>query len=204
MKNKYGNYVILKILGSADLEDRQAIMQSLAKNVNVINATKYKNRWIQFIEENPLKIPGTNRPHRPSIFKNNAAFDNNNPAELNSPMTADEWNNLRQAAVRRGSKELQDDRSKFFHENNNRHYSHGPYYEEENVNRMNLPDMNGDEKNFRHNPNNRRGNNGKRDSVDTPNTPKKNKSSNYNPKFYVEKSQHHQTNQNKAGYNYFY
>jgi len=214
MKNKYGNYVILKILGTSDLEDKQAIMQSLARNTNLINTSKYKNRWIQFIEENPLKIPGTNRSHRPSIFKNNngaSGFENNH-GELNSPMTADEWNNLRQAAVRRGSKELQDDRSKFFHENNNRHYAHpnGHYYEEENINRMNLPvDMNdqGDEKNFRHNPNNnnqRRGNNMKRDSVDTPNTPKKNKSGNHNQKFYTEKSQHHQTNPNKAGYNYFY
>lgn len=212
MKNKYGNYVILKILGASDLEDKQAIMQSLSRNVNLINTTKYKNRWLQFIEENPLKIPGNNRTHRPSIFKNNggASVFETNTAELNSPMTADEWNNLRQAAVRRGSKELQDDRSKFFHENNNRHhhYPNGGYYDEENVNRMNIPaedhgePMTWEEKNY--SQNNKRGNGMKRDSVNTPNTPKKNKNGNYNQKFYVEKSQHHQLNQNKAGYNYFY
>lgn len=218
MKNKYGNYVILKILGTSDLEDKQAIMQSLTRNVNMINATKYKNRWIQFIEENPLKIPGNNRTHRPSIFKNNGSapvFDNN-PAEINSPMTADEWNNLRQAAVRRGSKELQDDRSKFFHENNSRHHHRyannnnggGHYYDEENVNRMNIPaenhgePMTWEEKNYSQNQ--KRGNGMKRDSVNTPNTPKKNKSGNHNQKFYVETSQHHQTNPNKVGYNYFY
>ena len=120
MKNKYGNYVILKILAAAEVEEKQALMHSLAKNVNLVNVAKYKTRWIQFIEENPLKVPGVAnlKTHRPSLFKNTIpSQDNlNRDSEINSPMTADEWNNLRQAAVRRESREIKDDKSHFFHE----------------------------------------------------------------------------------------
>lgn len=57
MKNKYGNYVIFKILSQADNEDKQYIMQCLIKCLNNVTVSKYRNRWITFIEENPLKIP---------------------------------------------------------------------------------------------------------------------------------------------------
>jgi hypothetical protein len=219
MKNKYGNYVILKILATAELEDKQAIVQSLIKNVNLVNVTKYKNRWLQFIEENPLKIPGVNntKVHKPSLFKSSAQGGENpnrESFELNSPMTADDWTNLRQQAVRRGSKEIKDDKSQFFHENKGNQLNGHTNVDEnnsfENRNHNNLSNQTAnsgyerDNEDIRYN-NGENGNNkkthmtgnGQREQGDPSN--KKNK--NHNHKFYIEKSQHYK---NKLGYNYFY
>lgn len=56
MKNKYGNYVLLHVLISCDLEDKERIMQGISKNANLFHGTKYKQRWSKFIEDNPLNI----------------------------------------------------------------------------------------------------------------------------------------------------
>jgi hypothetical protein len=89
MKNKYGNFVILKILQTTEPEDKTAVMQSLLKNVNAVNVIKYKNRWLQFIEENPMKIPGMNQQTvKPSIFKNTS----------NSPHLSSEGNLSREGS----------------------------------------------------------------------------------------------------------
>ena len=74
MKNKYGNFVILKTMNVADSEDKQAIMQSIAKCVGSINVKKYKQRWQEFIEENPFKIPNI-QTTKPSLFKSNSGKD---------------------------------------------------------------------------------------------------------------------------------
>jgi hypothetical protein len=229
MKNKYGNYVILKILAAVETEDKQAIMHSLTKTVNLVNVSKYKNRWIQFIEENPLKIPGVNstRTHRPSLFKNSAqAMDNfhNNGSEVNSPMTADDWSNLRQAAVRRGSKELQEEKSHFFHENAryNRSSSNNNVeeivFEERNQNYYNTQQQqnpyeydrgvedtrSGTSGNMSGNGDNSYENGNKYTGSTNENGMRAGngrRGKNPNHKFYTEKSQHHK---NKWGYNYFY
>mmetsp|Transcript_22393 Transcript_22393/g.19296 ORF Transcript_22393/g.19296 Transcript_22393/m.19296 type:complete len:132 (-) Transcript_22393:754-1149(-) len=77
MKNKYGNYVILKLLQVAEVEEKQQIMQALIKNVNSMNVPKYKSKWIQFIEDNPLKVPNVNfsQNPKPSIFKSQSGDD---------------------------------------------------------------------------------------------------------------------------------
>lgn len=107
MKNKYGNYVIFKILSQADSDDKQLIMQCLIKCLNNVANNKYRNRWITFIEENPLKIP--NIPNisltqpKPSIFKNSSQNpDMNNDSysrnqnEMNIPEFDPNWEDQRQ------------------------------------------------------------------------------------------------------------
>jgi len=74
MKNKYGNYVIIKSLMTAEPEDKQLIIQGITRCIHSVNVTKYKNRWLQFIEENALKVsnlqPG--QTTKPSLFKNHS------------------------------------------------------------------------------------------------------------------------------------
>ena len=77
MKNKYGNFVIFKTINAADSEDKSLIMQTIIKCVNQITIKKYKTRWVEFIEENPFKVP--NLPNvpisKPSLFKSNSGKD---------------------------------------------------------------------------------------------------------------------------------
>jgi hypothetical protein len=56
MKNKYGNFVTLQLLATASLIDKQRLMQAIFKYANSFNGTKYKTRWLKFVEENPLSI----------------------------------------------------------------------------------------------------------------------------------------------------
>jgi hypothetical protein len=56
MKNKYGNFVTLQLLATASLADKQRLMQAIFKYANSFNGTKYKTRWLKFVEENPLNI----------------------------------------------------------------------------------------------------------------------------------------------------
>jgi hypothetical protein len=74
MKNKYGNYVILKLLSTSDIEGKQLMMQNIAKNLNLVNVAKYRSRWAQFIDENPMKVPGvaSNQTVKPSLFKSSS------------------------------------------------------------------------------------------------------------------------------------
>lgn len=128
MKNKYGNFVILKVLATADTEDKGAMMQSLLKNVNAVNVTKYKNRWIQFIEENPMKIPGFNMSQtvKPSQFKqglgnSNPSFEDNLSSDNDAPWHGEEWGNepKQQDQKKRGSKFSQkEEKSQFFYKSN--------------------------------------------------------------------------------------
>lgn len=78
MKNKYGNFVLLKALKSVGTDDRQIIMQALVKNLNSVSMAKYKNSWAKFIEENPLKVPGGGPQVKHSIFRQNSGpqFEN--------------------------------------------------------------------------------------------------------------------------------
>jgi len=140
MKNKYGNYVILKILSTADTDEKKTLAQSLLKNVNAVNVPKYKNHWIQFLEENPLKIPGiAAQTVKPSLFKPSGGYSDNNTSasETNSPRTADGWS--------QGHHEkkvfIKDEKSQFYHERNkmvpstNHHnMNHGWDYHQEEFN----------------------------------------------------------------------
>lgn len=128
MKNKYGNFVILKVIQTAETEDKGSVMQSLLKNVNSVNVTKYKNRWIQFIEENPMKIPGFNNLQtvKPSLFKHNPqgsnpASDDNlsgrNDSDNDMGWGNDDWNDPRQDGRKKG-KGSKEEKSQFFYTSN--------------------------------------------------------------------------------------
>jgi len=56
MKNKYGNFVTLQLLATSVLSDKQKLMQEILRCANSFNGTKYKTRWLKFIQENPMKI----------------------------------------------------------------------------------------------------------------------------------------------------
>lgn len=56
MKNKYGNFVTLQLLASAVPSDKQKLMQEIYRCANAFNGTKYKTRWLKFVQENPMKI----------------------------------------------------------------------------------------------------------------------------------------------------
>jgi len=56
MKNKYGNFVTLQLLATSATLDKQRLMQEIFKFANSFNGTKYKTRWLKFIQENPMKI----------------------------------------------------------------------------------------------------------------------------------------------------
>lgn len=75
MKNKYGNFVILKMLSVIEVEDKQLLMNALYKCLQHLTIVKYRTRWITFINENPLKIPNIPsaqgiQTFKPSLFKN--------------------------------------------------------------------------------------------------------------------------------------
>jgi len=80
MKNKYGNYVILKLLSTSDIEGKQLMMQNIAKHLNLVNVAKYRSRWAQFIDENPMKVPGMTgmQTTKPSLFKNSSQNEGGN------------------------------------------------------------------------------------------------------------------------------
>lgn len=125
MKNKYGNFVILKVLATTEPDDKVAVMQSLMRNVNAVNVTKYKNRWIQFIEENPMKIQGFNtlQPVKPSLFKNNINSPLQAPANVfgedgsdnDTGVPGDDWSDQGRKKGGKGGKE---EKSQFFHSSN--------------------------------------------------------------------------------------
>jgi hypothetical protein len=95
MKNKYGNYVILKLLSTSDIEGKQLMLQHIVKNLNLVNVAKYRSRWAQFIDENPMKIPGVNTTQtvKPSLFKNSSQNDGSakDTNESNSPSSNEGW-----------------------------------------------------------------------------------------------------------------
>jgi len=56
LKNKYGNFVTLQLLATASSSNKSKLMQEILKCANAFNGTKYKMRWLKFVQENPLKI----------------------------------------------------------------------------------------------------------------------------------------------------
>jgi len=72
MKNKYGNYVLLHVLLASCREDKERIMQGIYKYTNSFHGTKYKERWSEFLEENPLNIEwsGPRSPNSSAKLKN--------------------------------------------------------------------------------------------------------------------------------------
>ena len=188
MKNKYGNYVLLKMVSTADLEGKQILMQNIIKNLNSVNIAKYRSRWAQLIDENPMKIPGlnTSQPLRPSQFKNSGSYESGpnsasrDSAEPRSPGPA-EWrdNGLKKKPAR-------DEKSQFFYESgktggNQRNHGYGDEFEAQNS-----PALTGSMRRM--------------NEIQSAGSGHK-KSKNTNQKFYSEKGQHHM---NKGGHNNFY
>ena len=87
LKNKYGNYVILHTLAICDSKDKQFIMQGIHRCVYSFQGTKYKLRWIKFLDENPLNIQWKAlSPSSKSPFNrgNNVQFESFNDMYNNS------------------------------------------------------------------------------------------------------------------------
>jgi len=97
--------------------------------------TKYKNRWIQFIEENPMKIPGFNMSQtvKPSLFKHSTnsphhSADDNFGSDNDSGW-GDDWNDRQQDNRKKGQhgqhgqhqhqqKFQKEEKSQFFYKSN--------------------------------------------------------------------------------------
>jgi len=178
MKNKYGNFVILKVLQTAELEEKNAVMQSLLKNVNSVNTAKYKSRWIQFLEENPMKIPGFNpsQPVKPSLFKHAPHHSHSNPASDGNisrdsddmGWNGDDWVDPRLEGKKKFPKNAKEEKSQFFYTSNKPNMGNYPMeYDDDrfgfnmmqhphdnmNMNYTNSPGMRGQNPGF--NPNNK-------------------------------------------------
>ena len=184
MKNKYGNYVILKILSTSETDEKKTLAQSLIRNVNSVNVPKYKSRWIQFLEENPMKIPGiTAQTIKTSNFKPATVQSDSagmvNGYEVNSPKTAD------QARVHR------EERSQFYQNNGGNNQG----WEDRGDDQQNFNSKN-HQGNWAEQRNNRYGGNNYAQNGGSGNNSAK-KTKNFNQKFY-EKNQGHA---NKGGYN---
>ena len=119
MKNKYGNYVLLKLLSTLDNEGKQFLIQNISKHLNHVNVAKYRSRWTQFIDDNPFKIPGLNPSQtvKPSLFKS-ASLAENSPSqnkdfyEANSPSSAELWKDGQRKRTQRNEKE---EKSQFYY-----------------------------------------------------------------------------------------
>lgn len=113
MKNKYGNFVLLKALKAVDMEGRQAIMQNIMKNLNLVSMAKYRNSWSKFIEENPLRVPGmTAQPTKPSLFRHNSGqSDEKEGPESSSPKS---FENRAKEAPKKGGKDMREEKSQFY------------------------------------------------------------------------------------------
>ena len=63
MKNKYGNFVLIKIFSVSDENDKARLVEAIQKYVNAVHVTKYKTKWLTFLDENKnyLKSTKTNR-----------------------------------------------------------------------------------------------------------------------------------------------
>lgn len=59
LKNKYGNFVTLQLLATTSTSDKKKLMREILRCANSFNGTKYKMRWLKFVQENPLKINWT-------------------------------------------------------------------------------------------------------------------------------------------------
>ena len=64
MKNKYGNFVLLKIFNVADETDKVRLLEALQRYVNSVHVNKYKNRWLTFLEENKAYLKNSTKTMR--------------------------------------------------------------------------------------------------------------------------------------------
>jgi len=189
MKNKYGNYVLLKMLSTLDVDGKQLMIQNLTKNLNLVNVAKYRSRWAQFIEENPLKIPSANTAQttKPSQFKNasqSGDYSGNSakePTEINSPGSAELWKDT----LKKKNSRNQEEKSQFFYESSKGTSGRSGTYGED-VESYQSPDVTKNPKRLNDNQNVGSG---------------QKKGKNANQKFYSEKGQHHMA---KGGHNTFY
>ena len=54
MKNKYGNFILHKLLILNNLKpEYKMLIDLIKKNINNIHITKFKNKWNNFLERNP-------------------------------------------------------------------------------------------------------------------------------------------------------
>ena len=193
MKNKYGNYVLLKLLSTLDNEGKQFLIQHISKNLNHVNVAKYRSRWTQFIDDNPLKIPGLNPSQtvKPSLFKSQSLAENS-PShqgrdlyEGNSPSSAELWKEGQKKRIIRSDKE---EKSQFYYESGKTlgQRSFSGQMSGEEMEAYPSPDINRNAMRL-----------GEGQNVGSAN--KKGKSA--NQKFFSDKGQHHM---NKGGHNNFY
>ncbi len=191
MKNKYGNYVLLKLLSTLDNEGKHQLIQNVSKNLNQVNVAKYKGRWAQFIDDNPLKIQGvttTGQSTRPSLFKSASMVDTSNPNkdfyELNSPTSAELWKEANKKKVNKDKEE----KSQFYYESG-----------KSTIQRMNSGNWSGEEVDAYEGSEMSRSQGRPGDNQNVGSGGKRGK--NANMKFYTDKGQHHM---NKAGHGTFY
>ena len=59
MKNKYGNFVLLKIFNVSDEGDKARLVEAIQRYVNAINVSKYKTKWLTFLDENKAYLKNT-------------------------------------------------------------------------------------------------------------------------------------------------
>ena len=71
MKNKYGNYVLIKIIANADNEDKITLVNNIAKNLNSLNILKYRNKWLVFLEEYTNNIKSETQNQQLKLNSNN-------------------------------------------------------------------------------------------------------------------------------------
>jgi len=182
MKNKYGNYVILKLIATLDLEGKQLMIQNLVKHLNQVNVAKYRSKWAQLIEENPFKISGatTTIPQttKPSIFRNAAENSTNVPTSEGSSPSSANW--------KKNVANQKEEKSQFYRESNKGIVGQRNSLSGDENEAYNSPDITKNPRRISDGPNPGSGN-------------KKGKSA--NQKFYTDKGQHHM---NKGGHNNFY
>ncbi len=81
MKNKYGNFILHKLLVlNCYKQEYKILIDIIKKNINNIHITKFKNKWINFLEKNP-------DPYSCSIVFNDFSPENSPPEYTISTFT---------------------------------------------------------------------------------------------------------------------
>lgn len=123
MKNKYGNYVIIKSLSCADPEDKLVLMQAIQKCTNSINVSKYRTRWLQFLDENN-KATQPGKSLKPSLFKTS---DSSNSSRKQSYGSDFDYPDDRVESPTYIKKEDKNSGySQFYYQNNSKNYTNNP------------------------------------------------------------------------------
>lgn len=85
MKNKYGNFVLLKVFSVADESDKCRLAEVLQRYVNSVHVNKYKNRWISFLDENKMYLRGASKNQQRTLSTGTPFYPNERNLQLNSP-----------------------------------------------------------------------------------------------------------------------